>query len=47
MDLAMKQFDEQERALQKEKEQLQLKQASQNKEKQKLIREIAQLEKQL
>ena len=47
MDLAMKQFDEQERALQKEKEQLQLKQASQNKEKQKLIQEIAQLEKQL
>ena len=30
MELAMKQFDEQERALQKEKEQLQLKQASVN-----------------
>ena len=47
MELAMKQFDEQERALQKEKEQLQLKQASQNKEQQKLIQEIAQLEKDL
>lgn len=47
MELAMKQFDEQERALQKEKEQLQLKQASQNKEQQKLIQEISQLEKEL
>ena len=47
MELAMKQFDEQERALLKEKEQLQLTQASQNKEQQKLIQEIAQLEKKL
>ena len=47
MELAMKQFDDQERALQKEKEQLQLKQASQNKEQQKLIQEITELEKEL
>jgi len=47
MELAMKQFDEQERALQKEKEELQLKQASQNKEQQTLIQEISQLEKEL
>ena len=47
MDMAMKQFDEQERVLQQEKEQLQLKQASQNKDQQKLIEEIAQLEKKL
>lgn len=47
MELAMKQFDEQERALRKEKEQLQLKQASQNKERQKLIQEIAHLEEEL
>ena len=42
MEMAMKQFDDQQRALQKEKEQLQLKQASQNQEQQKLIQEIAQ-----
>ena len=47
MELAMRQFDDQERALQKEKEELQLKQASQNKEQQKLIQEISQLEKEL
>lgn len=47
MDMAMKQFDEQQRALQQEKERLQLKQASQNKDQQKLIEEIAQLEKKL
>ena len=46
MELAMKQFVNR-RALQKEKEQLQLKQASQNKEQQKLIQEISQLEKEL
>ena len=47
MEFAMKQFDEQKYTLQKEKEELQLKQASQNKEQQKLIQEIAQLEKEL
>jgi len=47
MELAMRQFDDQERALQKEKEELQLKQASQNKEQQKLIQEISKLEKEL
>lgn len=47
MDMAMNQFDEQQRALQQEKERLQFKQASQNKDQQKLIEEIAQLEKKL
>lgn len=47
MEFAMKQFDEQKHTLQKEKEELQLRQASQNKEQQKLIQEIAQLEKEL
>ena len=47
MEFAMKQFDEQKYTLQKEKEELQLKQASQDKEQQKLIQEIAQLEKEL
>ena len=43
----MKQFAEQRKALIKEKEDIQLKQASQNKDQQKLIMEIAQLEKKL
>ena len=47
MELAMKQFAEQRKALIKEKEDIQLKQASQNKDQQKLIMEIAQLEKKL
>ena len=47
MKFAMKQFDEQKHTLQKEKEELQLRQASQNKEQQKLIKEIGQLENEL
>ena len=47
MEFAMKQFDEQEHTLKKEKEELQFKQASQNKDQQKLIQEIVQLEKKL
>ena len=45
MELAMKQFDDQERALLEEKKKLQMKMASQNKEQQKLIEEISELEK--
>jgi hypothetical protein len=47
MELAMEQFDDQKRALLKQKEELQIQKASQHKEQQKLIQEIAQLEKQL
>jgi hypothetical protein len=47
MELAMKQFDDQKRALLKEKEELQLRQAAQNQDQKKLILEIAQLEKKL
>ena len=47
MELAMKQFDDQERALLDEKKKLQMKMASQNKEQQKLIEEISELEKKL
>lgn len=47
MELAMKQFDHQERALLEEKKKLQKRMASQNKEQQKLIEEISELEKKL
>jgi hypothetical protein len=47
MELAMKQFDDQKRALLKEKEELQLKQAAQNQDQKKLIQDITQLEKKL
>jgi len=47
MEMAMKQFDDQKRALLKEKEELQLKQAAQNEEQKKLIQDIAQLEKKI
>lgn len=47
MEMAMKQFDDQERALKEEKKKLQMKMASENKEQQKLIEEISALEKKL
>ena len=47
MELAMKQFEDQKKNLNEEKKRLQLQQASQNKDQQKLIEEISELEKEL